>query len=105
MPLFSDLRSDYPLNLTLLERPYAGALKQSYRAGLTSARAGSPFRSLAPLGGFFRGSLWIVLSTLSITPARMVAIAIRLSPESAQDPALTSVHLRAPHRQVNRRAD
>ena len=39
MPLFSDLRSDYPLNLTLLERPYAGALKQSYRAGLTSARA------------------------------------------------------------------
>ena len=41
MPLFSDLRSDYPLHLTLLERPYAGALKQSYRAGLTSAR-GSP---------------------------------------------------------------
>jgi hypothetical protein len=38
MPLFSDLRSDYPLSLTLLERPYAGALKQSYRAGLTSAR-------------------------------------------------------------------
>jgi len=32
MPLFSDLRSDYPLHLTLLERPYAGALKQSYRA-------------------------------------------------------------------------
>ena len=23
MPLFTDLRSDYPLNLTLLERPYA----------------------------------------------------------------------------------
>jgi len=39
MPLFSDLRSDYPLNLTLSERPYAGALKQSYRAGLPSARA------------------------------------------------------------------
>jgi hypothetical protein len=38
MPLFSDLRSDYPLNLTLLERPYTGALRQSYRAGLTSAR-------------------------------------------------------------------
>ncbi len=38
MPLFSDLRSDYPLTLTLLERPYAGALKQPYRAGLTSAR-------------------------------------------------------------------
>jgi hypothetical protein len=37
MPLFSDLRSDYPLNLTLLERPYAGAFKQSYRAGRTSA--------------------------------------------------------------------
>lgn len=36
---FSDLRSDYPLNLTLLERPYACALKQSYRAGLPSARA------------------------------------------------------------------
>ena len=39
MPLFRDLRSDYPLNLTLLERAYARALKQSYRAGLTSARA------------------------------------------------------------------
>lgn len=38
MPAFSYLCSDYPLNLTLLERPYAGALKQSYRAGLTSAR-------------------------------------------------------------------
>jgi len=38
MPLFSDLRSDYPLLLTLLERPYAGALNQSYRAELTSAR-------------------------------------------------------------------
>jgi len=38
MPPFSHLRSDYPLNLTLLERPYARALKQSYRAGLTSAR-------------------------------------------------------------------
>ena len=38
MPPFNHLRSDYPLNLTLLERPYAGALKQSYRAGLTSAR-------------------------------------------------------------------
>ena len=104
MPLFSDLRSDYPLTLTLLERPYVGALKQSYRPRLTSAR-GIPFRSSAPRGGFFRGSLWIVLSTLSIAPARMVAIAIRLSPESAQDPALSSVHLRAPHRQVNRRAD
>jgi len=39
MPPFSHLRSDYPLNLTLLERPYACALKQSYRAGLPSARA------------------------------------------------------------------
>jgi hypothetical protein len=93
MPLFSDLRSDYPLNLTLLERPYAGALKQSYRAGLTLARevpvplAGSKWWFLS------RRSLWVVLSTLSITPARMVAIAIRLSPESAQGPALTSVHL------------
>ncbi len=38
MPLFSALRSDYPLTLTLLERPYARALKQSCRAGLTSAR-------------------------------------------------------------------
>jgi hypothetical protein len=104
MPPFSHLRSDYPLNLTLLERPYARALKQSYRAGLTSAR-GIP----VPLNGskwcFLRSSLWTVLSTLSITPAPMVAIAIRLSPESAQGPALTSVHLRAPHRQVNRRAD
>jgi hypothetical protein len=39
MPPFSHLRSDYPLDLTLLERPYACALKQSYRAGLPSARA------------------------------------------------------------------
>jgi hypothetical protein len=39
MPPFSHLRSDYPLHLTLLERPYACALKQSYRAGLPSARA------------------------------------------------------------------
>ena len=39
MPPFSHLRSDYPLNLTLLERPYACALKQSYRPGLALARA------------------------------------------------------------------
>jgi hypothetical protein len=39
MPPFRHLRSDYPLNLTLLERPYAYALTQSYRAGLPSARA------------------------------------------------------------------
>jgi len=39
MPPFSHLRSDYPLNLTLLEGPYARVLKQPYRAGLTSARA------------------------------------------------------------------
>jgi len=39
MPRFSHLRSDYPLYLSLLERPYAGALKLSYRAGLPSARA------------------------------------------------------------------
>ncbi len=39
MALFSDLHSDYPLNLTLLERAYAGALQQSYRAGLPSAGA------------------------------------------------------------------
>ena len=39
MPLFSGLRSDYPLNLTLFDRPYACALKRSYRAGLPSARA------------------------------------------------------------------
>ena len=38
MPRFSHLRSDYPLYLSLLERPYAGALKLSYRAGLPSAR-------------------------------------------------------------------
>jgi len=52
MPLFSELRSDYPLNLILLERPYAGALKQSYRAGLTSAR-GIP----VPL---FGSNLWFL---------------------------------------------
>ena len=39
MPRFSHLRSDYPLYLSLLERPYAGALKLSYRGGLPSARA------------------------------------------------------------------
>ncbi len=39
MPPFSHLRSDYPLNLTLFEGPYACALKQSYRAELPSARA------------------------------------------------------------------
>lgn len=55
MPVFSDLRSDYPLNLTLLERPYAGALKQPYRAGLTSAR-GIPVPLI--------GSTWWFLSRL-----------------------------------------
>jgi hypothetical protein len=39
VPRFSHLRSDYPLYLSLLERPHAGALKQSYRVGLPSARA------------------------------------------------------------------
>ncbi len=60
MPLFSDLRSDYPLNLTLLERPYAGALKQSYRAGLTSAR-GIPVPLI--------GSTWWFLSRLLVDRA------------------------------------
>ena len=55
MLAFSDLRSDSPLNLTLVERPHARALKQSYRAGLTSARGipvpliGSKRCFLAPL--------------------------------------------------------
>ena len=39
MPLFSDLRSDYPLNLTVLERRYARVFQQSYRSRLPSARA------------------------------------------------------------------
>jgi len=60
MPLSSDLRSDYPLNLTLLERPYAGALKQSYRAGLTSAR-GIPVSLI--------GSTWWFLSRLLVDRA------------------------------------
>ncbi len=60
MPLFSDLRSDYPLNLTLLERPYARALKQSYRAGLTSAR-GIPVPLI--------GSPWWFLSRLLVDRA------------------------------------
>src|SRR5260370_41313572 len=60
MPLFSDLRSDYPLNLSLLERPYAGALKQSYRAGLTSAR-GIPVPLI--------GSTWWFLSRLLVDRA------------------------------------
>jgi len=57
MPPFSHLRSDYPLNLTLLERPYACALKQSYRAGLTSAR-GFPVPLI--------GSTWWFLSRLLV---------------------------------------
>jgi hypothetical protein len=60
MPLFSDLRSDYPLNLTLLERLYAGALKQSYRVGLISARGIS-----VPL----IGSMWWFLSRLLLDRA------------------------------------
>jgi len=60
MPLFSDLHSDYPLNLTLLERPYAGALKQSYLAGLTSAR-GIPVSLI--------GSTWWFLSRLLVDRA------------------------------------
>ena len=59
MPLFSDLRSDYPLTLTLLERPYAGALKQSY-PGLTSAR-GIPVSLI--------GSTWWFLSRLLVDRA------------------------------------
>jgi len=51
MPLFSDLNSDYPLNLTLLERLYARALEQSYRAGLTSAR-GIPVLLIGSKWGF-----------------------------------------------------
>ncbi len=35
---FSDLRSDYPLHLTLLERPYACALQQRYQPRLTATR-------------------------------------------------------------------
>jgi hypothetical protein len=60
MPPFSHLRSDYPLNLTLLERPYAGALKQSYRAGLSSARG-----IAVPL----IGSNWWFLSRLLVDRA------------------------------------
>jgi len=60
MPPFKHLRSDYPLNLTLLERPYAGALKQSYRAGLTSAR-GIPVPLI--------GSKWWFLSRLLVDGA------------------------------------
>src|SRR5258707_15704306 len=60
MPPFRHLRSDYPLNLTLLERPYAGALKQSNRAGLTSAR-GIPVPLI--------GSKWWFLSRLLVDRA------------------------------------
>jgi hypothetical protein len=38
MPPFSHLRSNYPLNLTLLERQYMCALTRFYIAGLTSPR-------------------------------------------------------------------
>ena len=57
MPLFSDLRSDYPLHLTLLERPYTGALIESYRAGVTSVRG-----ILVPL----IGSAWWFLSRILV---------------------------------------
>jgi hypothetical protein len=60
MPLFSDLRSDYPLNLTLLERPYAGALKQSYRVD-SPRLAGSPFPLI--------GSNWWFLPRLLVDRA------------------------------------
>jgi hypothetical protein len=53
MPLLSDFPSDYPLHLTLLERPYAGSLRQSYRTGLPPARA-------TPVS--FIGTSWWVLS-------------------------------------------
>ena len=58
MPPFSHLRSDYPLNLTLLERLYACVLKQSYRAGLPSDRA-IPARAI-PVS--LIGSNWWFLS-------------------------------------------
>ena len=57
MLLFSDLRSDYPLNLTLLERPYPDALKQSYRARLTSGRE---------IPVLLIGSTWWFLSRLLV---------------------------------------
>jgi hypothetical protein len=60
MPLFSDLLSDYPLNLTLLERPYAVASKQSYTTVLTSAR-----RIPVPV----IGSTWWFLSRLLVDRA------------------------------------
>src|SRR5579863_3012615 len=61
MPLFSDLRSDYPLHLTLLEPPYARALKQSYRAGLTTSARGIPVPLI--------GSNWWFLSRLLVDRA------------------------------------
>ncbi len=39
MAPFLDLRSDSPLYLTSSERPYSGALKQSYKVGLSSRHA------------------------------------------------------------------
>lgn len=60
MPPFSHLRSDYPLNVTLLERPYACALKQSYRAGLPSARA---------ISVSLIGSTWWFVSRLLVDSA------------------------------------
>jgi hypothetical protein len=60
MPLSSDLRSDYPLNLTLLERPNADALKQPYRAGLTSGRE---------IPVLLIGSTWWFLSRLLVDRA------------------------------------
>ncbi len=39
MACFINLRSDYPLNLTLFKDPYACTLTWFYIAGFTSARA------------------------------------------------------------------
>jgi hypothetical protein len=60
MPLFSDLRSDYPLNLTLLEHEHACVLTWFYRAGLTSGR-GIPVSLI--------GSKWWFLSRLLVDRA------------------------------------
>jgi len=45
MPPSIDLRSDYPLNLTLLGRAYSSGLKQCCRSRLTPARAIPPIGS------------------------------------------------------------
>ena len=68
MPRLNLFDSDYPLDFTLLERPYAGALTQSCRAGLSASR-GTPAPLIVTKWGFISRLPWMLFSTLGITRA------------------------------------